>query len=851
MANKKIRQFGYLFLLGPLLLVGCLFNSEKEVKPIVIKSIELPTEVTQAEMKERPKQEEQAVVQPTNSDNNLEGQVIELPIPFKIQDQVVANEIIKLKIKEVPEIAFIYSGSIKDIFRKRIPQTQYLVLENCIGNRPRLSPDELKICSIKATYDNSDSSVALVAPSDWKLDYDISFDKNKPQGPTVNLNNNFISGIVNLSGSSSQSQGNLVGGQANDAARLDMSLSHDGIALQSGVSMLNGTSNRTETTFVIPNEDGSQQVWIGDLSFSAANNIQIPSLSGIGYFKGIRNLRNGTIDTGFFDFQNQTNVEVYRNEIPVLSTVFPAGRFNFKNIPLEIGQNSIKIIARDLVTGKVSSKEYSEYISPENKGKGGLEMSAIVGSERTTINTDGQIQYYGTTSYFYGLNYGLTKNLTSGLTLEKLNDLGLVAINNTYYMDNYIYRLSVGKSLSVSSTTQISAAVLRNGDLGPTRNISLDYQENNSVSTSQIVIDGRSLTQNSKQTSLKASFKPFYGISSSASATVGMGTDIGHYNIVSANLGKSFRLSKRWSLMLSGGQSVSTIDQNNQANYSATLTYSEANEDEAQKSLTLSTSNSSGTTMNTVDARWAKNKTTIDAQIRQDTGFDTTTKSISASHEFEYANLGANAMSGSDNSSSRTIFGSTAFAFTESAFAIARNIPESFVIFKRDSDKSYDFGIKNNEGGSKANSSYLGTALMPVSNFSTSDLFATFASTEQFSIENSESVVVNTKFKTGATHILHSSDEILIIVKIVGSLNEALSQLEADLICTDGVKTEKKSIFTDQEGFVNFSVGRNKQCYIESDGARTDSLELNWPVKYKEIDPVVLRAPKKEPNASK
>lgn len=745
---------------------------------------------------------------------------IEVPLPIQVNGTEQAIEVVKITTDNNPRILFFYSESIIGVFSNCLLEEKVNLFKEAVKGKVRFAPEDVVQLGIEIKYDLSGSVVILV-PQNWLKNEDITFSKRNAKNLNPNTFPSKVSGVLDLS---AQVDKTYSPGDSLDSKYLlaNLTLNTYGLVTTTGVRQTNESFHRGETNLVYSFSKNSE-LWLGDItssSYSAPGNI-----SGAGYFRSSNADSSGSfIKADSIEIPTLSRVYIYKNEQLIKELRANPGKISLNGLPIDAGNNIIRIVIEDIVTGKQTERTFSEFIALSGEKKGDYSYYVMSGKTRRIDNEE--IEYSKENSFAGGINYGLTNSLTSGLSIQKIDYAGAASVNGSFSFPGFAVQLKATKQIDISGTqNEYVLRTSKSGNMSVLKNI---YTEIKNVQreTGDPIYDDVVFTSN-------ASFKPFYGFSSFAGYSKFHKTDGIEAASYFVGAGRSFRISRK--MNLSGNIRNSSYSNGKPDNFefSLTLTYSDHTE-YGRFSSSMSENNNT----RSIQAGLGYNDIKMSAGIGSNKKTDAISKSASISKQ-GYLGSVSGSYNQAGNSSSYSLKGQTGIFFADGVFAVGQPTRSSFLIISNDGIKG-DFDVSNGGGKTVSEGKFFNTSVVTVGNYSISSFSATPREIDQMSLEASKSFIYQSEYKTGCAVFFKNSNRILAVAKVVDKNGNPIQRADITIICTTNGTETSQELFTDGDGLISFSADRGSKCVMKSDEYRSAEIDLDFMTKYKELDDIKL-----------
>jgi outer membrane usher protein len=768
----------------------------------------------------------------------------EIPISVYLDRRRLGTEMIKLKPGETVTVERLYVAALLADLKKVLDSGAYERLREQLGSVTFVSGKDLESLDVIATFRVEDSAVEISVPKNWLNPTLVSFNRSDESDIEPNVFTAPFSGYVNFDVTKRYlspyraSEADLSAPYPNytsvDAQGV---LSAKNVTLQSGFNKYENVFNRTETSLVIPWNLGLNSVVLGDIKYDNAMAVPAPELSGVGYYRrSALKTEHLEIDAGVVDVKNKSILYIYKNERLYRTLDVPPGKFQMSNLPLDLGQNVIRLVLKDQVTGEETERVVTDYLPLYSIPYGDWEHAIVFGSKRT--NDIRGIQYLDQPVTFAGVMYGLTRQINVGgnfyndpgyrrysnelrlFTNAGTFGFGVNHSNRDFYPDGTSAHVEISKNGFGNSALQ--SAAVRYSLMDTTYKAGLTDNSNG----------GR--TESSLNLGIRASQRVALGLG--ATFLNGENESLETYF---ATLGSKFKPSKHWQIDLSGGYYLSN-GKSEEYKFLVALKYEDVLKNDAHVSALVERTQEHLAEQ----ARYLKQDDfSVTGSNSKQIKTGSTIASVQAEKKLPIAILSGEVMSTDEGqTSAATTTLSTAFAFTNETIALSRPISESFLIIESKNKRGVEFDVNDSLGRPiETGGKYLRGVVLPVSNYGAGIYSPSFQDPNYFTVESSEGVTYMPGYKTGAAYFLVSDDRILLNGFLVDEKNNHLKDIRGELICQDKEDALTDTFFTKAEGDFEVYVKRGALCRLKYGNAVSEPLDSNWPTKFREVGTIELR----------
>ena len=760
---------------------------------------------------------------------------LEMPIGLYVNNHYAGNDLVKVKTGAVVVAERFYSELILKRLKPFLIDEEFERLKEIFSSTQTASVEDLDAVGVKSSYDISDGSIHLSVPNEWIRPTILSFGYGDDADLEPNTMSAPFSGYVNTKLSRSFIENPGTATVYNTNLNATGVISAFGVSAHSGLAVMNDKARRTESALIIPWSKGRNQVWIGDTRYH--NNMMIsdyPEVTGIAYFRDhALRPQDYDIDAGAFEAKNNSRVQIFKNEVLYREFQRGPGKFGIQDVPLEVGENVIRVVIQDLVTGERTERVVNDFLPLQFVPAGDWSHAVGYGVRRSET-TDG-IDYSDKPTAFAGGMYGLTKSNSVGgsvLAEDKYSKLTLIERLQTRY----------GAFAAILSRSEPDAGASgHRGTLqyscqfkdSPIRSASLShsFDDANYKSSATVVANQRS------STSANFGFKPFAQtvVSTGLSNVKTYGSDI---NSAFITIGRNFRINRHWSVGLTGGHVWSDRG---------------SNDSRAMVTLTFNDSVLGGRAVARERESLERSETALSFQSPDDYSIDVNSSRIRdtglrannlrATKKFERAVVtGSYSGFNSEPGQSGSISIETGLAFTNKTYAWTRPISGGFIIFESAADRGIDYEVGNGSGrrvGVSGN--LLRTWVVPVGNYTTSYFTSSFLDPQYFTLESSNATIYRSGFRTGTESFLLSDTNTYVTLTVVDANGAAVLNTHGEVVCSKPDDVIANMIFTNAIGETNFFVKRGAECHLKFGNTLTETLDLSWPTKYRDLGEINLK----------
>jgi len=707
-------------------------------------------------------------------------------------------------------------------------------IKGALDGQKLVAPETLEALGYHVKYETADSSVLIEVAEEFLTPINVNASDFHGSKLAPNTKEDFISGYLNIHASEILGQGQAASGRTIPfGASLDGTISTHGMSVLGGGNVYNDQFKRTQTALVVPWDLGREQVWVGDTTLSNTSALSYPELSGIGWFhKPHPSNQHRDIDGGVVMIKNRTTLQIFKNEVLYKVIEIGPGNFQISDIPLDLGQNVVRLVMRDQVTGQITDKTITDFLPIYSVPVGSFESGISYGSHRNEDYLG--ISYFGRPVAYAGAMYGLNEVVNLGGSLYAAGAYVQESEAIRYFQNEGNFAFSV--SQSENPQAKGGAATLEYlRSLVPVSGVA-------SISLSETVTSGGYYAnefdtngQPSRVTTLNVGLKPIKGV----------GLSFGGLDIVDrtsskdrifATLTKTYRFSKRWGLRFSAGDSHAT-DGGDQGHFAIELSYSPYLDGKVLTNLATVTESTRGVST-TYDDQKGLN---LRASTAQYNGSESVETRLQATQSYIHGDIGAS-VAQSNGLSTQEFELNTALVFTNHGFAISEPLQSSFVLIRSKNDRGVLFDVSDSNGTRIANSgSFLRSVAVSVPDWYNSEHSAAFLDSEYYTLESSKTIVFESRFRTGTTVSLQSESRAIVSGTLIDEDGKKLKATFLKFVCSkpDDLLTDVG--LSDQNGEFQFQVKRFADCHIEAKGKGSPSLDLSWPVKYKDLGDVLMK----------
>lgn len=694
-----------------------------------------------------------------------------------------------------------------------------------------LGENDFKELEIGARYDVETGSIAITVPEKWLkvAILDMEFFRDSKLIP--NTDPDFISGFINARLGYQRYKG-YAGDEYQDSKlfRYDGAVHALGATLQGGVVDDGEKIRRLETSLSVPFQDGTYMFIVGDNKYRNGRAINTPELSGYAFFKNAQYKGSQQqVDGGYIELEHKSKIEIYRNEKIFRTLNADPGKFYLSNLPLEVGQNIIRIRVTDLITGTTTEKVVEEYMPLTGVPKGEIEAAMAYGQTRR--QDTGEIVYYGNPVTFAGLMYGVTNTYNLGglgflqgdysrgsIDQRLIQPLGTLSL-----LFNFSQTKNVNWGSSIAGTYTVSfgqKAFLRNIAFGYER-AGAGYQDAQFAPDQGFAKGRGNLTIN-----------PF-GSSSIIAAYERSAQPSGEKEFKSISMNQPFRFNKNWSGDIGIGR-IWGSESSDDFRLFLTLTYNDwfgpvRGEASVNNDTLKGFSSVASLSHQTRDADYR-------ASYISNAG-EPSASEIYGTKDFTRAKITGRAMSRSDGTRTggEGLF-ETAIAFTNHTMTLSAPLSDSFLIFESEAPAGVEFEVLDSNSKSIAESgSFFRSVAVPVHDFSTSSFTPQFFDPSYFTLDSTQTTIYRAGYKSGSTKRLTSDDRILVMFKAVDEKNEPIVNTSGKVVCEKAQDVFYDALFTGIDGRTEYYAKRGAKCYVQFGNFKTSMMELNWPAKYRDF----------------
>lgn len=598
---------------------------------------------------------------------------------------------------------------------------------------------------------------------------------------------------------------------------------------------------RTETAVVKNFNKGQDQIWVGDILILDFQQIKAPNnISGIGYIKKASPKEfNRKSDLLNLFLPHASVVSVFQNERLIKEINAPPGRLLISDLLLEEGQNDLRIQIKDLSTGLIKEERLEEFFSYRETPKGQVEYSALYGVRRS--HNDGEIIYDDKPVAFLGGMYGVTSKFSSGGSVLLDDEYKHYELEERFFSKMGVFSIK-GKRSQLKNEKENM-----NGQAGAvsvnTRNYRLDKYKKLMTSFTfgyQHATDGYTDTKTDKTSyerdtvSAKASLI-FYNKTHLSIGQSRTQSRFENFSETFASLSQRSKLSRHWNLGLSAGV-YNRSDRAMEYRGYIDLNYNQSDEASERLLQMYYDQNKSLIRARRVD----QGDFSLEAEVEKNMGEKGEYYNLRGEKTLDLAKLGFY-ITEHPETKGRSVDMSlaTSLAFTSEAVAISKPFAQSFVIFKSSEDKAA-FDVSDRYGKKVAELGFLKTVLVPLPNFSGTPVSAGFLDPEYFTLSSSAPILFGSGYRTGSTYTLKADREIIGHALLLTGNKAPLTLTKGFVECAG---EETKEFFTNGKGEAEFSVKRGGHCVLKAAGLVSEPLDLNWPMKFKDFDEILLKEP--------
>lgn len=758
-----------------------------------------------------------------------------IPLMFKIylNKRYLGEDQVRVFPGQLIVIDKFYAKVLLNRFQKRLTDEEMERLKNILQGVLTIGLEDLESLGIKCEFDVSDGSIYITIPDTWLKPTLLSFEIEAEDGLTPNRGSAPFSGYVNAV--ATRNYPDLRNSKISiDYLGLRGVFSAGGFSMHSGVD-IDQTARRTESAIVIPWDNGKSQLWLGDARYDINGAAQVPDLTGIAFYrKHANNSFDADLDAGTFEIRNKSRVQIFKNDTLLRSFESQPGKFTLNDIPLSSGDNLIRIVIHDSVTGEVTEKSFNDYLPIMTLPKGELDYSMAYGLQRSN-GLSQEIVYDTASTFSSALMYGVTRyNSSGGQLIARKNHLKVTAQTNF----NTSYG---GFSGLVTESTKTNADSSRGykGTIRYTKVFDDSWLNSLTVSGSSFdanyteTADSAASVDGGSDSSFTFSLAPILklGISAGVTSLQQNGTTKNSYF---TDLSRHFSINRNLNAQLSAGQSFS--ETGNSTRFLFTLTFNDFFEGGSFRARETENQNRSSTSLN-----YQKGDYLFSLGSSASRHKDARVSSAGVIRRFDRAIISGNYSYAGDTRSSFTGKLETAIAFTNNTYAWTRPLSNSFIIFESVlSGAEYEITDKNGKVIATSGSE-LQTYVMPVQNYSTSYFGSSFVDPQYFTLESSEATIYSSGFRTGTDVILSSDVNTYVMVIAQNEVGELIRNAQGKLDCKEKGASLTNSIFTNENGETNFFVRRNSNCQLKFDTLTSDTLDLSWPTKFRDLGIIQLK----------
>jgi outer membrane usher protein FimD/PapC len=764
-----------------------------------------------------------------------DAKATDIPIPIYLNLRNIGTELVKLNHGEKIEVDRMYVEMLVSDLEKLMEKEKFFEFKERTTGLNMITKEELDGLGIKVTYRIEDSSINMEMPNEWLKPFALSFNGFDYGSMSPNTYTAPFSGYVNTH-VTAQSTSDINNNSDAIGVTMDAELTVKGVSFITGGNYYNRNYQRTETAFVFPWNFGQNQIWVGDAKYSNSSSVSYPELSGFNYFKkGIATDSHSELDAGLITVKNKSSVQIYKNESIFRTITVGPGNFHLSDLPLDLGQNTIRIVIKDLTTGEITEKVIEDFLPIYSVPEKQWEQVFSYGYHRTN-GTEG-IQYFGEPASFLGLMYGLNRQINVG--------------TNIYNSGSYIRTAEEVRQFSAKGniSASINQSKSETNIIGPSVKLQYSKQEVaipgiKSVSVSG-EISGGGYARDANQVNLDAaktatvnlSLRPINKFNFNLGDTLTETSDnLANTFFISA--GRNYSINRNWAFGMGGGKSWSNRD-GEDVRFSLSLSYQDKIELGSVSAIAEQTQDRERLS----SSFRAKDDLSITAQANKPNPANVkdSSSSLNLQKSYQRANVTAG-VSNADHIQAGYIEVGTAIAFTNEAIAVSKPIGNSFIIFESLNPRGVEFDVNDSSSNILASGGEsLRAVVVPIRDYTEGIFSAGFSDPEYYTLESSKSTIYLSGFRTGATVFLSSDQRSIISGKLVDSKDQIIKQVMLNIECAKEDDLLLKSTFTNIFGEFQFSVKRNADCHVKVGDKKSESLDLTWPVKYRDIGQIQIK----------
>jgi outer membrane usher protein FimD/PapC len=763
-----------------------------------------------------------------------DGKKNDVPIPVTINRRSLGVELVQISPSPNINVEKMYSEALLSDLQRVMNESKLEDLKVALTGSALISREDLESLGFQVSYQVQDASVHIAVPEEWLRPINIEMAKFSEGLLTPNTFSSPLSGYVNLHASELSTAHRTASQRQNP-----FGLSFEGVASAHGVNLIGGGNyydqavKRTETALIIPWDQGYKQIWIGDTKYSNTSSVSYPELSGLSYFqKATPTAAHTDIDSGVIMTKNKSTLQIYKNESLYRTLDIGPGAFQISDLPLDLGQNVIRLVVKDQVTGEQTERIINDFLPLYSVPVGHWESVFSYGSHR--INDFTGIRYYGAPVTFAGGMYGLSPLVNVGFSSYVSDDYMRISQEGRYFTSggNFSLKLNEAKQGSESGISTRAEYSKQDIPISGVRSISLSEEFSG---PGYRTIESATSSEPARTSSINVGMKPFKKIFFSFGATETKNSD-GLDDVIFASLSRSYRIDREWDLLTTAGDSRSSRTSQD-FRFMLSLTYSPrldnahwiSNATATEKSASLNTSYSNEDRL-TLSARTSENYNS--AQVDE---------SVSLKKEYQYAGVGATLYHNYDSSAAFFQLDS-AIAFTNDTIALTRPLDQSFLIFKSENPRGVEYDVTNEQGEKILTAGgSLRSVVIPIRDYQTSQYSAGFTDPDYFTLDSSKTVVYKSGMKTGTSVSLSSDQRAIITGVLVDSKERLIKQTIVKMSCSKPDDVLSDSSFTNENGEFQFQVKRNAVCRLVLELLSSEELDLTWPVKYKDLGVIQVK----------
>lgn len=693
---------------------------------------------------------------------------------------------------------------------------------------------EIEESGIQVRYNIESGGLMIDVPNTWMKTSVLSMEFFRDSKLIPNATPDFLSGYLNLRGNRKTSS------FENGQPALDQTLlSYNGAIHSLGATVVgggiieDGKHKRRETALIIPWDEGYKMFLYGDGTYTNYTSINTPELTGTHFYKKSKMQKDHQeIDGGHIELEHRSTIEIYRNAQLFRTIRAEPGKFYLSNLPLQLGQNVIRIVITDEVTGMKTEKIVEDYLPLYGVPRGEIETAFVQGFSRNDVESE--IVYTGPRITFFGVMYGITNTLNTGFTSYQQEDYTRVALDERLLtrFGNFSFQFLSSETKNFQWGTAGIGSFASNGiNQYLIRNFSFSYER----AGSGYEPSPKAKAFGYAKTRLTAAFVPYKNISLSTTyenlAEEGVIDDA---FFVSVN--RPFKINNNWSGGVSLSQAWGT-NRPDELKINFSLTFSE----------NIWSGRFSSMAENTKDGTSTRTNYVRKGDVDYSASFSSTNKNdritdLSAEKNFNKGRLAARFVDQSSGRKTADLLAETAIAFTNKAIGLSQTLNESFIIFKSGADPSAEFEVLDqNARPIMNNGSFWSSIVIPVRNFSTVTLTPGYTDPAYFTMDSSSNTIYQAGFKTGSTKFLTSDDKMLALMRIVDPEGNPVINTSGKVVCEKATDVFYDSIFTNLTGDTEFYARRGASCKVVFNTMSTDFLDLTWPSKYRDFGIVPIK----------